>query len=75
MELGSKYAVVNYQACEPRKCNPKHGFCKAAQVCSHSILIQEEPGEPPMLLSARLCVGCGDCVRECPFKAISIQYG
>ena len=75
MELGTKYAVINYQVCEPDKCDPHQGICKAAQVCPHNLLIQEEPWDPPMLYSTRMCVGCGDCVRECPLNAINIQYG
>ena len=74
MELGTKYAVINYQVCEPNKCDPHQGICKAAQVCPHDLLIQEEPGDPPMLYSTRMYVGCGDYVRECPLNAINIQY-
>lgn len=75
MYLGTKYAVINHQVCEPDICNPHQGVCKAAQVCSHDLLMQEEPGDPPMLYSTKMCVGCGDCVPECPLKAINIQYG
>jgi len=75
MELGTKYAVINYQVCEPDKCDPHQGICKAVQVCPHDLLIQEEPGDPPMLYSTRMCVGCGDCVRACSLNVINIQYG
>jgi Fe-S-cluster-containing hydrogenase component 2 len=39
------------------------------------LLIQEDPFEEPMLLSAKMCVGCGDCVKVCPFGAINIEQG
>ena len=32
-----------------------------------------QTGEPPMLLSVTMCVGCGDCVRVCPLGAIAIE--
>jgi len=75
MGLGGKYAVIDYEACEPEYCDPLQGICKAIQACSHELLIQEEAGDPPMLYSTRMCVGCGDCVRACSLKVISIHYG
>jgi len=75
MELGTKQAVINYQDCDPHVCDPDQGLCKATRVCHHDVLLQEEPGDPPMLISVRGCVGCGDCVRACPVEAITIQRG
>ncbi len=75
MELGSKYLKINYDACRPYKCDSNRGLCKAVSACPHDILIQEEPGDPPMLLSAKMCVGCGDCVAKCPFDVLEVQHG
>lgn len=70
-----KWAEVNYEKCDPKKCNPKDGICVAAQACTHDILEQEEQFEIPMHLSREMCVGCGDCVNICPLNAIKIISG
>ena len=61
-----KTAVINYQQCDPRRCD--EGICAAVLVCERKVLKQEEPYEkpdPPML-----CVGCGTCVIACPNNAV-----
>ncbi|MEW5816894.1 MAG: 4Fe-4S binding protein [Spirochaetota bacterium] len=70
-----KWANIDFKKCDPSSCNGDEGKCIALQVCTHRLLIQEEPFEAPMLLSAKMCVGCGDCVKVCPLNAISIQNG
>lgn len=68
----AKWAEVNYNKCEPKKCNPKNGVCAAALACTHDILEQEGPFEIPMHLSRDMCVGCNDCVLACSLYAIKI---
>ena len=65
-----KWVEVNFKKCEPKKCDPKKGICIAAQVCPHDILEQEEPFDMPMHFSRDMCIGCNDCVKACPLKAI-----
>jgi len=64
-----KMALVNYNKCQPDKCNG--GICVAVLACSHKLLKQEAPYEIPMT-DPFICQGCGDCVRACPLKAIEI---
>jgi len=71
----NKYANIDFERCDPLVCDPQNGLCKAAQSCSHKLLEQEEPWEPPMLLSMKMCVGCGTCVTACPLVAIQIING
>lgn len=68
----SKYVVVNYDECQVDKCHKSSAIdgCQATKECPKGILIQEEPGEPPMLKSPRMCVGCGKCISGCLYSAI-----
>jgi len=67
--MPSKMALVNYNECHPEKCDS--GVCAAVLACSHKLLKQEAAYETPMP-DPSLCQGCGDCVRACPLKVISI---
>lgn len=70
-----KYANIDFSLCNPRSHDPEHGVCLAVKACRHKLLEQEEPFEGPLLLSATMCVGCGDCVVACPCQAITITRG
>jgi translation initiation factor RLI1 len=67
--MQSKIALIQFDKCMPEKC--EGGVCIAAKACTHKLIIQEAPGEIPMM-NPSLCRGCGDCVRTCPLKAIKI---
>lgn len=73
----NKWARVDYERCNPLECAKfdGSGTCTAAQACTHGLLEQEDPTESPMLLSVKMCVGCGKCVQVCPFSAIEIAAG
>ena len=69
-----KSAEIDFERCTPLDCQASGG-CKSMAACRRSLLEQEGADEPPMLLSAVACVGCGDCAAVCPYGAVSISAG
>jgi translation initiation factor RLI1 len=70
-----KWVDIITDRCLPDKCGQEHGLCQAVDACKHNMLEQEEPYEVPMLISRKMCVGCGDCVKACPLQAIMLSSG
>ncbi len=64
-----RVAVLDLDKCEPKRCGRVcYRFCP--QVRSKIEAIRFEKDCPAVIES--LCVGCGICVRKCPFKALEI---
>jgi ATP-binding cassette subfamily E protein 1 len=68
-----RIAVVDYDVCKPRKCN--HECIRVCPInkTGRGIAIEakEELGGKPVIYEDA-CIGCGLCVKACPFKAIYI---
>ncbi|RLJ08431.1 MAG: ribosome biogenesis/translation initiation ATPase RLI [Candidatus Aenigmatarchaeota archaeon] len=65
-----RIAVVERDVCNPKKCE---WLCQ--RVCpvnrtGKECIKQGEDGKP--VIDEELCVGCGICVRKCPFSALSV---
>ena len=76
MQLKPKksFAVINYDTCNPKSCNPDEGVCLAAQACSHKVIKQiDGPFEQPMVFQD-MCMDCWDCIEACPLNAVSAKY-
>lgn len=64
-----RIAVIDLARCKPKRCSREcHRFCP--QVRSNVEAVRFEAGKP--VISEVLCVGCGICIKKCPYKAISI---
>jgi translation initiation factor RLI1 len=76
MILQSKksFAMVDYEKCNPQKCNPEEGKCPSASACTHKVLKQIDGlFEQPMIFYD-LCLGCWDCIEACPLEAVQIKH-
>ncbi|MGV8175882.1 MAG: ribosome biogenesis/translation initiation ATPase RLI [Methanothrix sp.] len=64
-----RIAIINRDRCQPRKCSKEcEYFCPPVRTGDETIVFVD--GKP--LITENLCVGCGICVRKCPFGAITI---
>jgi ATP-binding cassette subfamily E protein 1 len=67
----TRIAIVSSDKCKPKKCRQE---CKrnCPVVRMGKLCIEVEPTSKISKISEELCVGCGICVKKCPFDAISI---
>ena len=66
-----RVAVIDYELCKPNKCNKECiVFCPVNKTGGKAI--EMDPGRKKPVIYEETCIGCGICVRKCPFKAISI---
>ncbi|RLG15158.1 MAG: ribosome biogenesis/translation initiation ATPase RLI, partial [Candidatus Nanohalarchaeota archaeon] len=64
-----RIAVINKKKCSPKRCAHEcFNFCPRVRAGADTIKIGSEHAE----ITEDLCIGCGICVKKCPFGAISI---
>jgi len=67
----TRIAIVSSDKCKPKKCKQE---CKKScpVVRMGKLCIEVSATSKSAALSEELCIGCGICVRKCPFEAINI---
>ncbi|KAF3424593.1 hypothetical protein E2986_09165 [Frieseomelitta varia] len=67
----TRIAIVNSDKCKPKRCRQE---CKRScpVVRMGKLCIEVNPNSKIASISEELCIGCGICVKKCPFEAISI---
>ncbi len=66
-----RIAVIDADLCKPKECNLECiRFCPLVRTGVRTIEFNQEMGRP--VIQESLCLGCGICIRKCPFHAISI---
>lgn len=67
----TRIAIVNGDRCKPKNCGqPCKKSCPVVKMGKQCILV--EPTLKIAEISEVLCIGCGICVKKCPYGAISI---
>lgn len=67
----TRIAIVNNDRCKPKRCRQE---CKKScpVVRMGKLCIEVTPNTKIATISEELCIGCGICVKKCPFDAITI---
>uniref|UniRef100_A0A1L8DGS5 Putative rnase l inhibitor abc superfamily protein n=1 Tax=Nyssomyia neivai TaxID=330878 RepID=A0A1L8DGS5_9DIPT len=67
----TRIAIVSSDKCKPKRCRQECKKC-CPVVRMGKLCIEVTPNSKIAALSEELCIGCGICVKKCPFDAIMI---
>jgi len=69
-----RVAVIDYDLCKPNKCSLECiRFCPVNRSRRGSKAIEIPEGRKKPVIYEETCIGCGICIKKCPFQAISIE--
>mmetsp|Transcript_15260 Transcript_15260/g.30157 ORF Transcript_15260/g.30157 Transcript_15260/m.30157 type:complete len:654 (+) Transcript_15260:219-2180(+) len=67
----TRIAIIDDQKCKPKKCAQEcQKFCPVVRM--GKLCVEVTPTSKIAWISEALCIGCGICVKKCPFGAINI---
>lgn len=67
----NRIAVVSEERCKPKKCKQEcRTYCPVNKI--GKLCVEVTPTTKIAFISEELCIGCGICVKKCPFDAIQI---
>uniref|UniRef100_A0A2P2HX12 ATP-binding cassette sub-family E member 1-like n=1 Tax=Hirondellea gigas TaxID=1518452 RepID=A0A2P2HX12_9CRUS len=67
----TRIAIVNSEKCKPKRCRQEcKKYCPVVRM--GKLCIEVTPTDKLAAISEELCIGCGICVKKCPFEAIMI---
>merc|ERR1711962_1829758 len=67
----TRIAIVNSDKCKPKRCR-QEGKKSCPVVRTSKLCIEVAPSSKIAQISEELCIGCGICVKKCPFEAVQI---
>ena len=73
MQPKKAFALVNYETCNPGKCNPDEGICTAVKACKNKVIKQIDGVFEPPVVFQDMCMGCWDCIEACPLDAVEMK--
>jgi len=74
MQPKKEFALVDYEICDPGKCDHNEGICTSVKACSHKVIIQIDGVFEPPIVFQDMCMGCGDCIEACPLDAVQMKH-
>ena len=67
----TRIAIVNTEKCKPSRCRQECKKC-CPVVMQGKLCVEVNAKSKISFISEILCIGCGICVKKCPFQAIEI---